>query len=124
MTVWKKWKTTTATVTPNIVGAYSEWLFYFDQLIDMSNSANAGCYTALGGSTPQVTFVIDTIFMMRVPSNFFVLVDDGKMQATLGDVAMKTWMYEKTNQIFFQVMQTMDCGDSSGVGVLYPLKLT
>lgn len=30
LTIWNKWETTLATVTPNTVGAYSEWLFYFD----------------------------------------------------------------------------------------------
>jgi hypothetical protein len=30
LTFWEIWETTTATVTPNIVGAYSEWLFFFD----------------------------------------------------------------------------------------------
>jgi len=38
---------------------------------------------------------------MKIPNTKFILVDDGTMQATLGGVSMKTWMYEDTNQIFF-----------------------
>lgn len=62
---------------------------------------------------------------MKIPSNFFELVDDGKMQATLGDIPLTTWMYETTNQIFFRVETSMPCGVWTGATyVYYPLKLT
>jgi len=45
----------------------------------------------------MITFAVNTIFVMKLPLATFILVDDGKMQATLGGVSMTTWMYEDTN---------------------------
>lgn len=64
---YDSWKTTMIDVKPNIVGAYSEWIFYFDMLYDLSSSFR-GCFDGI--FNPLLTFVPGTYFVLKMPKDF------------------------------------------------------
>ncbi|EWS71333.1 hypothetical protein TTHERM_000331066 (macronuclear) [Tetrahymena thermophila SB210] len=108
---WYYWSSNMATVTPNQVGAYSTWTFFFDQMYDYQNNYQ-GCFDATGN--PMFSFLANTILVLKIPNVKFVLVDNGQISATIANIPAKIWIYEDTNQIFVKVPQNTPCG-SGGV---------
>ncbi|KAL4449717.1 hypothetical protein ABPG74_008090 [Tetrahymena malaccensis] len=108
---WYYWSSNMATVTPNQVGAYSTWTFQFNNMYDYQNNYQ-GCFDIFG--VPMFSFLANTILVLKIPNVKFVLVDNGKITATIANIPAKIWIYEDTNQIFVQVPQNIPCG-SGGV---------
>ncbi|KAL4501728.1 hypothetical protein ABPG72_018779 [Tetrahymena utriculariae] len=114
------WKTNMIDVQPNIVGAYSEWVFSFHMLYDLSTSYR-GCFD--GFYNPLLTFVPGTYFVLKMPKDF-QLKDNESISATLGGLPLQIWIYEETNQIFMLNQNTVPCGYYDGTPKLNPLSIS
>ncbi|EGR29559.1 hypothetical protein IMG5_153310 [Ichthyophthirius multifiliis] len=108
---YRLYETDQIKITPNQVGAYSEWLFTFKSLQYKIPAipVDVDCPEIRTALTSSIEFAAGTIFVLDIPKNYFELKDDGRIQATFSNIPMKIWVYEETNQIFLRIEQTVPC---------------
>jgi hypothetical protein len=79
------------TITPNIVGSFGTFVFSFELTSPLAVGDN-------------FKFTLPVLTQAPVQPMKFELIDDGQIQAVVNNIALKTFVYEDLNELWFEVI--------------------